>query len=220
MENPNEFYLTDIPQEMDKHGLCKTLLVRNETIHLKHILTEIFVHKTIDISKYLDYLKYSWFDYMEYFTNRLRKMYKLDRNYRADINKVVKGSRSHFFPLIELHSGLDNVIVLDFDGVTTEKQFKDLYLLCVSRCTTYVCSANPTVTMEWFDKKELPRPVKLYACKGKRKKLNRLLELNKKHDFVFYVDNELEYLEYAWLFGIKTYLYSRGKILHHTLNSK
>lgn len=42
-------YLTDIPQEYEEKGFAKVLLVRHEIIHLKHILTEIFVRKTINV---------------------------------------------------------------------------------------------------------------------------------------------------------------------------
>ena len=47
-------YLTNIPQSVEKYGLCKTLLVRHETIHLKHILTETFVRKSINLEYYLN----------------------------------------------------------------------------------------------------------------------------------------------------------------------
>ena len=47
-------YLTDIPQYVEKYGFCKTLAVRREVIHIKHIFTELFVRKTIDIQKFLN----------------------------------------------------------------------------------------------------------------------------------------------------------------------
>ena len=40
-------YLTDIPQDVEKYGFCKTLAVRREVIHIKHIFTEVFVRKQL-----------------------------------------------------------------------------------------------------------------------------------------------------------------------------
>lgn len=56
--------------------------------------------------------------------------------------------------------------------------------------------------------------------KGKVKKINRLLHLHKKYDYIFYVDNEKEYLEYAWIFGIKTFHFINGKIVNFSMNTK
>ena len=36
-------YLTNIPQAIEKFGFCKVLAVRREVIHVKHILTDMFV---------------------------------------------------------------------------------------------------------------------------------------------------------------------------------
>lgn len=43
-----ESYLTNIPEDVSKYGINKVLLVRHEIIHIKHILTEIFVRKSIN----------------------------------------------------------------------------------------------------------------------------------------------------------------------------
>jgi len=213
-------YLTNIPQEVEKYGFCKTLLVRSETINIKHIFTEIFVRKTIDIQPQLDILKMNLFDYMEYMTNRLRKIYRFDRSYEQDLNKIVKYSRKDFFPTLELYQGLNNLIILDFDGVITKKSFIELYKLCIARCKVEICSANPQITLDYFIKRDLPLPTKINACKGKSKKLRKIIEISKKYDYVFYVDNEEEYLETAWLFGIQTFIYKNKQIKHFSLNSK
>ena len=214
-------YLTDIPQEISEYGFCKTLVVRYEVINIKHIFTEIFVRKTIDIQKYLKRLNLSLFEYLEYMTNIQRKIHYFDREYKADINEVVKNNRDKFFPTIELYKGLNNLIILDFDGVCTEYQFnKNLYPLCIERENTAICTANPTVNNEWFIKNNLELPKHIYNCKGKEKKIKALLHLNQKYDNIFYIDNEEEYLEFAWIFGIKTFIYKDKQIKQFSLNSK
>lgn len=163
-------YLTDMPQEIDKYGLCKTLAVRAEVIHIKHIMTEVFVRKTIDISV-LSELGYDVMKYMEFLTNRIRHVHYFKRDYKANVNDIVKNSRDRFFPTIELLSGMNNVIVLDFDGVVTSKRFKLLYDLCIDRAKTVVCSANPTITESWFSRRSYQIPSEIFSNKGKNLKL-------------------------------------------------
>ena len=221
MDEYNELnYLTDIPQSVDKYGFCKTLAVRREVIHIKHILTEVFVRKSVDVEKYLQMIDWSIFDYMEYMTNRLRRVHHFDRKYRSEINSIVKLDRNKFFPTIELYHGLKCMIALDFDGVVTENSFGKLYNYCIERSHVEIVSANPTITKDWFDKKNLPQPHEINSCKGKIKKLIRLIEINKKYDYVFYVDNEIEYLNFAWLFGIQTYQYINKEIKHYSCSTK
>ena len=213
-------YLTDIPQDVEKYGFCKTLAVRREVIHIKHIFTEVFVRKTIDIQKYLDKIDWSLFDYMEFMTNRLRKVHYFSRDYINDINEIVKADRDRFFPTIQLYKGLNCIIALDFDGVVTENSFSELYKLCIERCKTEICSANPEIKESWFEVRNLALPNKIKSCKGKIKKISKLIELNQKNDYVFYIDNEKEYLEFAWLFGIQTYIYENKQIKYFSLKSK
>ena len=213
-------YLTDVPQSVEQYGFCKTLVVRREVIHIKHILTEVFVRKSIDISPYLDKIGWTLFDYMEYMTNRLRLVHKLSRKYRHDVNEIIKSDRDRFFPTINLYTGLNNAIILDFDGVITKLSFKGLYHLCTKRCKTIVCTGNPTVSESWFVSRGYTIPDRIYACKGKVQKIKKLIELNKKYDYVFYVDNEIEYLEFAWLMGIQAYKYEYGQIKYFTLKTK
>lgn len=211
-------YLTDIPQSIDQYGFCKVLAVRRESIHIKHILTEIFVKKTIDIEKYLNVINWSVFDYMEYMTNRMRRVYKFPREYVNEINEIVKSDKDRFFPTIQLYSGLKTVIVLDFDGVITKESFRSLYNLCLDRCRTEVCSANPTIKKEWFFSRNLRPPSDINSCKGKEKKIKRLIKLAQQNDYMFYVDNEKEYLEFAWIFGIQTYIFENKQIKYFSLN--
>lgn len=221
MDNINLLYLTGMSQDLEKHGLCKTLLVRREMIHIKHIFTEIFVRKSIDIDKYLRNIDMSLFRYMEIMTNRIRKLYKFPRSFRHDINNIVKHDyENSFFKNVKFYENLNSSIVLDFDGVITSKRFRELYLLCAKRGRLEVCSTNPTIDNEWFAKNDLPLPVYIHSMKGKKQKLKRLIELSNKLDVMFYIDNESEYLEFAWLFGIKTYHFTNGKIKNFSLNTK
>jgi hypothetical protein len=211
-------YLTDIPESAADYGLCKTLTVRREIIHIKHILTEIFVRKTINLG-YISNLGMDLYQYMEYMSNRIRHVHKFSRRYKAPINEIVKKDRDKFFPTIELYKGLNVCIVLDFDGVVTKGKFHYLYKLCCERSKVHICSANPNVTEDWFVKRDLPLPYKIHSMKGKYKKIKRLLEIQKMHDYVFYVDNESIYLEYAWIFGLQTYIWT-NKIKYFTLKTK
>lgn len=213
-------YLTDMPDNAKEFGLCKTLAVRHEVIHLKHILTEIFVRKTIDIEKYLNPLNMSLFEYMEIMTNRLRKVHNFSRKYIKDCNDIVKKDRDKFFPTLKLLDGFSKKIILDFDGVTTSTKFSHLYELCCSRENVEICSANPTITNAWFDRKEMTQPQHIHSMKGKIRKIKRLIRLQRESDYLFFIDDEIEYLEYAWLFGIQTYLWDGVEIKHHSMKTK
>jgi hypothetical protein len=215
-----ETYLTNIPLNAITYGLPKVLAVRREIIHIKHIMTEVFVRKSIEIDKYLSLIDWNLFDYMEYITNRMRRIHHFSRAYTQNPNEVIQRSRKHFFPTLQLLEGFRNCIVLDFDGVITTNRFIDLYHLCIERAPTYVCSANPTISTSWFDKRNMPPPIDIYAMKGKISKLRQLIEIQKRKDYVFYIDNEEEYLRYAWLFGIHTYHWVQGQIKYFTLKTK
>jgi hypothetical protein len=205
---------------MEEYGLCKTFYVRYESIHLKHIFTEIFVRKTINIQNLLSKSGLNLFQYMEIMTNRLRHIFNVRRDYQSCLDNVIKQDRQHFFPTVALYHGMNNIIVLDFDGICTSKRFQDLYKLCVSRCNTIICTANPTVTMSWFANHNLPLPYKIYANKGKQAKIIKLIEIQKRYDNIFYIDDETEYLDIAWIFGIRTFQFARGKIVYYSLNTK
>ena len=151
----------------------------------------------------------------------MRKIHHFTRLYTNNINDIVKSERSSFFKLIDLLKGNNNTIILDFDGVCTNTFFKNnLYKLCIERCRVIICTANPNVTNDWFIKNNLTIPYKIHSCKGKKAKIKRLIELNKKYDYCFYIDNEQEYLEYAWIFGLKTFIYKNNKIIHFTMKTQ
>ena len=220
MINIEDYYLNDIPAIVEKHGFCKVLAVRKEIIHLKHIMTEIFVRKTIDINKMLHKINMNMFDYMEYITNRTRKIHHFPRLYKKDCNIIVKDDKRDFFISANISEGLDICIVLDFDGVVTKKNFEKLYRVCVDKYRVQICSANPNITNDWFEKRNLPIPYKINSMKGKEKKIKMLKEIQKKYDKIFFVDNEIEYLEYAWIFGIQTYYWTEGKIKYFSMKTK
>lgn len=215
----SENYLTNIPEICEEYGITKSLLVRREMIHIKHIFTEIFVRKTVQISDHK--LNMNTEEYMEIMTRVIRKIFHYSRNYKYNLDRVVKESHNRFFPQLEMYKGLDTVIALDFDGVCTSNKFRELYDLCKRRCNkVFVVTANPTVEESWFTLHTMAIPNRIYACKGKERKIRQLIELQKKHDQVFYIDNEVEYLEIAWIFGIKTFLYKNGKIEYFTMKTK
>lgn len=213
-------YLTNIPTSANEYGISKVLSVRSEVIHIKHILTEIFVRKTIDVSKHLEDVDITLFDYMEYMTNRIRKIHNFTREILVNKPEKIVKHRFRFFPSLELFKDLNNIVVLDFDGVVTDRKFEDLYNLCIKRSKVFICSANPTITEEWFNKRGLPLPNKIYSMKGKNKKLKKLIEINKKYDYIFYIDNETKYLDFAWIFGIKTFHWDGKKIIEFSKSSK
>ena len=50
--------------------------------------------------------------------------------------------------------------------------------------------------------------------------MKQLLQLQQRHDNVFYIDNEEEYLKFAWVFGINTFYWNNNKIKYFTLSTK
>lgn len=218
--NIQDNYLTNIPSFATNFGFSKVLAVRREIIHIKHIMTEVFVRKTIPIETYLDKIGWTLFKYMEYITNRIRRIHYFSREYNQDCNRVIKDERDNFFPTLNLLEGFKNCIVLDFDGVVTSKRFRELYGICINRAPTYICTANPLVSANWFASRSLIQPRCIFACRGKVKKIRQLIEIQKAHDYVFYVDDEKEYLEYAWLFGLQTYSWEKGLIKYFSKKTK
>jgi len=213
-------YLTDIPKSVSEYGFCKTLLVRREIIHIKHVFTEVFIRKSIDIYPYLEVVDMTLFDYMAYMTQRMRNVHHFSREYTNNCNAIVKADRDRFFPTLDLYKGLNNVIALDFDKTVTNNNFHPLYTLCIERNNTIICSANPTVNNNYFIKNKLELPANILANKGKLKKIKALIQLQKYHDYVFYIDDEIEYLEYAWLFGLQTYHWTNNQIKYFSMKTK
>lgn len=214
-------YLTDMPDTLNEYGISKVLLTRKETINIKHIQTEIFVRGNIDIQKYLDVLEWDLFRYMEHLTQRLRKIYKINRWVNHDPNEIVKESGKNFFHFLKMYQETKSAIVLDFDGVITKNSFRNLYLRIIDLpFKKVVCSANPTITQSWFEIRNLPLPNKIYSMKGKNKKIKMLSEIAKSHDFIFYIDNETEYLDFGWLLGMRCFHYRNNKIIKYSLQEK
>lgn len=213
-------YLTDIPKSVNEYGFCKTLLVRREVIHIKHVFTEVFIRKSIDIYPYLEVLDMTLFDYMAYMTQRMRNVHHFSREYENNCNAIVKADRDRFFPTLDLYKGLNNIIALDFDKTVTNTNFHPLYTLCIERNKTIICSANPTVNNDYFIKNNLELPANILANKGKLKKIKALIQLQKYHDYVFYIDDEIKYLEYAWLFGLQTYHWTNNQIKYFSMKTK
>jgi len=213
-------YLQNIPTAAGEVGLAKVLLVRHEMIELKHIFTEIFHRESVDFDKILDYVGMTQFNYMKAMTTRMRRLHKIAR-FKDDPNKIIQYDFKSFFKYLDLAKTVGKTkIILDFDGVVTSKKFAPLYELCLDRARTEICTANPEVTEERFNRLSLVYPNKIYANKGKKKKLRTLITLASHMDYTFYVDDEPDYLDIAWLFGIKTFHYRNGNIYKHSLNSK
>lgn len=216
-------YLKDIPNSTQEYGFSKVLLVRSELIHLKHIFTELFCRKTVPLESMLDKLEMTVVDYMEFMTHRFRRITKFSRQFEVDdINNINKIRRNNFFSFLQLVSKLNTATVLDFDGVITKRYFQGcLYPLCFERSNKLiVCSANPLVNGGWFYENNLHLPNRIYPRKGKIKKIRQLMQICQQYDFTFFVDNESEYLDYAWIFGIQTFIYQNGKIVYYTRKTK
>ncbi len=202
-------YLKDIPISAKDYGLCKILVVRQESIHLKHIFAEIFVKKSISIESMLSNIEMTIFDYMEIMTEKFRKIYHLNREFECKFEDLIKQGKSHnLFEVLNTFSGLNNLIVLDYDGVITDYYFQKEFFPRFDKVT--VCSANPNIKRSYFEQNNLSVE-SIFSCRGKFKKIAKLIELSKTCDNMFYIDNETEYLDYAWIFGIKTYLYNSEK---------
>lgn len=218
-----ENYLTNIPGICNEHGFPKVLAVRREIIHIKHILTEIFVRKSIDISPMLENLGMDLFGYMEQMTNRIRRIHYFPRQWNRNCQDVVDTSRNKFFPVIDLYRGMRIGVGLDFDGVCTKRFFQENFYNRLRDNTfidLFVCSANPTITDDWFHKRGLTPPRNIFSMTGKTKKIRKLVNLSQRYHYTFFVDNETEYLDYAWIFGIHTYHYVSRTIKYYTRKTK
>jgi hypothetical protein len=213
-------YLQNIPPESIDSGIPKVLLVRHEIIHIKHIFTELFHRKSLDIESLLNKVDMSLLDYITYMTQRIRRIHKINRSFYEDPNNVVSFNYKSFFPLIEMTSNFKQQIVLDYDGVITKNSFQELFKLCTERCETVVCSANPDISSDKIKSKYSVNCGPVYSNKGKKKKLRQLLLLHSRNDFTFFVDDEEEYLKIAWVFGVKTYQYKNNKITSYSLKTR
>lgn len=103
-------YLTNLPEGLQNKGLCKVLLVRRESIHLKHILTVLF-----DKGEWINYFAGS-FDlsyFMESHTKTMRDLYNISREYQYEIAKILSFKKDKFYEYLHLLEQLKPIIYLD-----------------------------------------------------------------------------------------------------------
>lgn len=222
-------YLTNMPTDIiNDYGLAKTLLTRRETIYFKHIFKNIFIYgNEEDLKEKLEILQFrSLFQYLQFATNELRKIYKLPRDYKIDnADDIVKHSRDSLFRNLEIYKQLNPLIILDFDGLITNPKFHSLYRFLTNNYNVIINSANPNIEVinSYLGKHQLPLPHKIYTNKGKKKKIVKLKEiaLNNLDKIIFYIDDEKEYLDYGCLLFMYCYEFTKqGKIHNRTFFKK
>jgi hypothetical protein len=228
-ENYINSYLTNMPTDIvNQYGLSKVLLTRRETIYLKHVLKNVFMYGTEDeLKEKLDMMQFkSLFQYFTFVTDKLRAIYKLPREYQVEnADDIIKRKRNSFFKTLELYKDLKPIIILDFDKTITNKKFHSLYNYIIDDYHIVINSANPNLEAieEYLDKYNLKRPKQIYANKGKKKKIVNLKQLALRHigKIIFYIDDEIEYLDYGCLLFMYCYRYTKsGKIYNHTIFKK
>lgn len=216
-------YLVGLPTDtINKYGLSKTLLTRRETIYLKHIMKNIFIYgNEEELNEKIRKLQFkSQFQYMKYLTDRLRGIYKLPRSFRVDsADDFVKNQRNNLIPVLQNYKQLNPIIIIDFDRTITNKRFHSLYkYLLDNKFRIIINSANPSeeTICNYLIKYGLPFPQSIYANKGKKNKITKLKDIAMKHTrrIMFYIDDELEYLEYGCLLGMYCYEYSKNGKIH------
>lgn len=223
-------YLTHMPTDtLNKYGLTKTLLTRRETIYLKHVLKNLFVYGSEgELNNRLEMMNFkNLFQYMEFITNKLRMIYKLPREYQVeDTDELVKIKRESFFETVRLYKDLNPIFILDFDKTITNTKFHALYeFLTENQFTIYINSANPdkNVIENYLSKHNLEQPKQIYANKGKKRKIVNLKNLvyQNMSKILFYIDDEIEYLDYGNLLFMYCYEYTKdGKIKNRTIFQK
>ncbi len=222
-------YLTDMPTDIcNKYGLSKTLLTRRETIRLKHLMKSLFVYR-IFTEEQLDLLfKTMQFkglmSYIEFLSNQLRGIYKITREFEAtDADDIVKEDKASMIDLLRMYKTANPIVVIDFDRTITNKHFHTLYRwLCEEGFTIFINSANPSeeTIRSYLVKYELKMPSRIYANKGRVKKIVQLKVIASKwiERPRFCIDDELDYLMYGNLLFYQCYQYtSGGKIKSKTL---
>lgn len=225
----SQHYLTGMPTDVcNKYGLSKTLLTRRETIRLKHLMKTLFVYRVFtddELNKYLEMMQFNGLiSYVTFLTNQLRGIYKVTRDFCfEDADEIVKADKDSMIDLLRMYKESNPVVVLDFDKTITNKKFHPLYRwLSEEGFSILINSANPsesTIT-DYLRKWDLPMPQRIYANKGKKRKIVQLKVIADK--FIerprFYIDDEMEYLKYGNLLFFQCYQYNRrGKILNKTL---
>ena len=225
-------YLTNMPTDIcNKYGLSKTLLSRRETIRLKHLMKTLFVYRVFEESELLSYLRTMQFkglmSYVSFLTNQLRGIYKITREFFCgEADMIVKSDRGSMIDLLKVYKAANPIIVIDFDKTITNKKFHPLYRwLCEEGFTIFINSANPDESSiaSYLEKWGLDVPKRIYANKGKQKKIVQLKVIAGKQIECpkFYIDDEMEYLLYGNLLFFHCYQYTKdGRILSKTLYIK
>lgn len=225
-------YLTGMPTDIcNRYGISKTLLTRRETIRLKHLMKNLFVYQIFDEDELYEYLGMMQFkglmQYITFLTNQLRGIYKITRDFYAeDADEIVKADKDSMIDLLRMYKSASPIVVMDFDRTITNKKFHSLYRwLSEEGFSIIINSANPlrSVIIGYLEKWGLPKPQRIYANSGKKKKIVQLKVIADKHIDRprFYIDDELEYLKYGNLLFYHCYQYTRnGRILSKTLSIK
>ena len=95
-------YLENLENDyLKQNGFSKVLLVRKESIHLKHILTYVVTFK-INFQKYLDN-----------YTNLMRMVYNIDRKYEVCPSLILKVKKDCFEQYYNLVITLNPILYLD-----------------------------------------------------------------------------------------------------------
>ncbi len=227
--NGDLYYLTGMPTEVcNQYGLSKTLLTRRETIRLKHLMKTLFIYRTFsekELNEYLDMMQIKGLvSYITFLTNQLRGIYKITRDFMADdADEIVKADKDSMIDLLRMYKSASPIVVLDFDRTITNTKFHSLYRwLCEEGFSIFINSANPmeNVITDYLRKWGLPKPQRIYANKGKKKKIVQLKVIAERYIERprFYIDDELEYLRYGNLLFYQCYQYTgSGRILSKTL---
>lgn len=219
-------YLTNLPTEIcNEYGLSKVLMTRRETIHMKHVFKNLFITgNEDDLDVKLNMLNMNLFNYMQFATNRLRGIYKITRNFKPEeADFIVKDDMSSFFKTLTMFKELNPIIILDFDKTITNKNFHTAYNYMIENGYKIIInSANPVkeTIINYLEKNGMKSDVEIYSNKGKQKKLLKLKSLamlNTKRP-IFYIDGEIEYLEFGCMLMMYTYEYtSSGKFVMRTI---
>jgi len=223
-------YLTDLPTDLlCEYGLQKTLFTRRDTIYMKHIFKNIFEYgDEYDLDKKLKVLQFpSLFKYMNFITHKLRGIYKYERFFEVEnADDIVKEDRGSFCKVLELYKPLHPIVILDFDRTITNRKFHSLYKwLLEYKFKVIINSANPNTEEinRYMVKHDLDLPYRIYSNKGKQKKITKLKSIATSHSKnpIFYIDDEIEYLDYGVLLCMYCYNYRKdGKIKSYTFFQK
>lgn len=196
-----DYYLQDLPQELNQYGLNKTLITRALTIDWKHRDTEIHLRNPILLDKVaLD------FDLKELYktrSNQLRFIYNIPRKTlkNEDLNSLVYVfdflKQNHF------NTELGNIFI-DINCIVRKDSVLDKQLIENSVVFSYKFMKQQDM-IKYFISRDLPIP-KLFIAVSSLEELNSLFKKNisfiliDKHTF-----SDLETL-YLWLCNYHLYI--------------